>query len=173
MTKKKEGAQKGGRPPGLRILPDDDLPTMLLKLTPHERKTVEVMIDPANTMLTVKSKIELIGCNTDTYYAIMNRPHMKEIVKKMVYEIIMHNATQMVNSAVKSAKKGSFPHFKTLMEMGQLHSDTKKVELEATVEHIVTFATDDDIDNATHASPATTYPTVIEAEWRDSDDEDA
>jgi hypothetical protein len=116
--------------------------------TPNEMRILEVMIDPSHLDKTVIEKCEILGISRTTYYWHMNKPEFQAYYIGLAKELIKQNAVPLVNAAVKFAKAGSFQHFKYLMEMGEIHKEDNKLQLEGAIEHIVTFgrSLDDDPD---------------------------
>lgn len=129
---------------------DQDFKTSISEYVPKgiEIQIVEQFLDPDMIDKTVREKCEILGIARQTYYEHMKKPAFQVYLGSLIKDMIKVNAGPLVNAAVKAAKAGSFQHFKYLMEMGDLYKEDNKLQLEASIEHIVTFgrSSDNDLD---------------------------
>lgn len=112
--------------------------------TPIEQRILEIIFDPEHVSTTITEKCEALGIARNTYYHHMNKPEFQAYYIRLAKDLIKQNTAPLVNAAVKHAKAGSFQHFKFLMEMGDIHKEDNKLQLDAAIEHIVTFGRKDE-----------------------------
>lgn len=111
--------------PPADILPmenDADL-KLLDQLTNAEMKLLTVIADPDVITYTVKELCEKAGISRETYYTARKKPAFNEIRQKIVYSVLRDHAVTLMKVGINQAKKGSYQHWKALMEMAGLYRE--------------------------------------------------
>lgn len=98
--------------------------------TQNEQRLLDIMLDPFHRMSSVTRQCELAGVSRMAYYRALQNPDFMRYYRDALYDLIKANAGQLINIGIREARKGSFPHWKVLLEMGGLHNDKKVVEHE-------------------------------------------
>lgn len=112
--------------------------------SPTEQRMLDVALDPYHRFASVSKQCEIAGISRAHYYRLLQNPDFKRYYNDRLIDLIHAQGGQLVNIAVKEARKGSFPHLKLLLEMGGLYAETKKVEHEHAGEFVVRFESPDD-----------------------------
>jgi hypothetical protein len=97
--------------------------------TKAEERLLMALAAPENRMLTV---VELCGkadISRDTYYRSIKKRPFEELVKQLGHDIIHQHTIPLVQSGIDMAMKGSFQHWKVLLEMAGLY-DPKRLSLD-------------------------------------------
>lgn len=134
------------------------------KLVGCEERILEVLLDPECINMTVTDRCKVIGISRNTYYTHMNKPAFNAYCKTLVRSTIQSEVMPLLNAALREAKKGSFHHFKLLMEMGQFHTDEKNLNIDGNmaIEHIVSFGQEFSKNNIIEVSARSDEPEELE-----------
>lgn len=112
--------------------------------TPTEQRLLEVALDPFHRFASVTKQCELADISRTHYYRMFNNRDFVRFYNDRLIDLIKAQGGQLVNVAIKEARKGSFPHLKLLLEMGGLYVDKKMVEHGGEMGVIVRFVDPDD-----------------------------
>lgn len=111
--------------------------------SPTEHRLLEVALDPFHRLASVSKQCELAGISRAHYYRLFNNREFVKYYNERLIDLIRAQSGQLVNIAVREARKGSFPHLKVLLEMGGLYAEKKTVEHEGEVGMTVRFVDPD------------------------------
>jgi hypothetical protein len=103
------------------------------KPTKAETALLLVMLNPENATLSITDICNLAGVNRSSYYDAFAKEKFVGYYKSKAKDLISHAIGPVVNSFVKEAKKGSYQHGKTLLEMAGLHTDKLDLSMGLTV----------------------------------------
>lgn len=101
--------------------------------TKAEEKLLEVLANPESRQLNVTEICQLASISRDTYYKAFAKPEFLETNRQLGLDLIKQQISPLINIGITEAKKGSFQHWKVLMEMGDMYTEKKKIDLDATV----------------------------------------
>lgn len=104
------------------------------KPTEKEQSFLKVLMNPENMNLTVREKAAKANVSTRTFYNYLDKPEVMNLYRELMLKEIALDARGMIRVATKEAMKGSFQHFKMLMEMAGLHSN--KLEINKNETHV-------------------------------------
>lgn len=118
-----------------------------MKYTPtdKEQSVLNVMMNPEYHGLTVKEKCELAKVSTRTWYNYMDNPAFMRLYRELMLKEVAMDARAMIRVATNEAMKGSFQHFKMLMEMSGLYAN--RLEIDKRETHI--YIEGKSVDNMT------------------------
>lgn len=112
--------------------------------SPTESKLLETMLDPYHRMTSVSRQCEIAGVSRAAYYRAFKNPDFVAYYKDALYDLIKAQSAQLVNIGIREARKGSFPHWKVLMEMSGFYQEKGRTELDGNVTIKVSFADPDE-----------------------------
>lgn len=107
--------------------------------TAKEADLLNVLLDPYHRMSSIVKICDLAGVSRQTYYAMFRKPEFEAYYRAALLETIKQYGGQLVNIGIREARKGSFPHWKVLMEMGGLYNEKKTLEHDGEVTMSVRF----------------------------------
>lgn len=87
------------------------------KLTKSERKLLITLCEPRVAEMNVDQICELADISRDTYYRAYKNPLFVEMQSKLALSIIKQSMAPLIHTGIKQAQKGSFFHWKALLEM--------------------------------------------------------
>lgn len=90
--------------------------------TAAEKKLLNVMLNPENVTLNVTEVCAKAGVSRDLYYTAIGKEGFRKIMPDLSRQLVSGSILQVVQAFVREAKKGSFPHGKTILEMAELVS---------------------------------------------------
>lgn len=112
--------------------------------TINEQRLLDVLLDPFHRMTSVSRQCEIAGVSRMAYYRAFQNPAFVDFYKAAVYDMIKAQSAQLVNIGIREARKGSYPHWKVLMEMSGFYQEKGKTEIDGNVTIKVSFADPDD-----------------------------
>lgn len=96
--------------------------------TPREADLLAILTDPYHRMSSVRNICERAGISRTTYFNMLKKPGFMDYYRARIKLMVKEIGGQLVNLGIREARKGSFQHWKVLMEMAELHSDKKETE---------------------------------------------
>lgn len=115
--------------------------------TPKEHDLLTILLDPYHRMSSVTKICEMAQVSRKTYYEMFRKPEFQAYYRHALLETIKQYGGQLVNIGIREARKGSFPHWKVLMEMGGFYNEKKTLEHDGEVTMSVRFV-DPEADDA-------------------------
>lgn len=116
--------------------------------TPKEQDLLNILLDPYHRMSSITKICEMAQVSRHTYYDMFRKPEFQSYYRMALLEVVKQYGGQLVNIGIREARKGSFPHWKVLMEMGGFHNDKRTIEHEGEQTMKVVFvAPDSDLDD--------------------------
>lgn len=110
-----------------------------------EQMLLDVLLDPYHRMASVSRQCELAGVSRMAYYRAFQNMAFVDYYRTLLTDMIKAQGGQLINIGIREARKGSFPHWKVLMEMGGFYNgDKKDVNVDADVQISVRFVDPDD-----------------------------
>ncbi len=104
--------------------------------TPKEQDLLEIMINPENYECTPSKLMELASVNPNCYYDAIKKKGFIELLKEKSFNLVDSSIPLVVNAFVSHAKKGSYQHGKTLLEMGNMIEDPSEKIIKAANNYI-------------------------------------
>lgn len=99
------------------------------QVTVMEAKLLEVLLNPEHANKTVTDICKIAGCTRTTYYAAMNKPEFVDIYEAKTKDLVKQAIAPVVNTFIKKALEGSYPHGKVVLEMAGLYSEKSQLEI--------------------------------------------
>lgn len=93
------------------------------KLTEKEKNLIEVLLHPENRMKSITDICKLAKCSRPVYYEAFSKPGFVEIYKQRSVDMVKQSIASVINTFIREAQRGSFPHGKVLLEMAGLYTD--------------------------------------------------
>lgn len=93
------------------------------KLTEKEKNLIEVLLNPENRMKSITDICKLAKCSRPVYYDAFSKPGFVEIYKQYSVDLVKQSVASVINTFIREAQRGSFPHGKVLLEMAGLYTD--------------------------------------------------
>jgi hypothetical protein len=115
--------------------------------TPKEQDLLNILLDPFHRMSSITKICEMAKVSRHTYYVMYRKPEFQAYYRAMLIETVKQYGGQLVNIGIREARKGSFPHWKVLMEMGGLYNEKKTVEHEGETTMRIVFEDPDSADD--------------------------
>lgn len=115
--------------------------------TPKELDLLNILLDPYHRMSSITKICEMACVSRHTYYDMFRKPEFQVYYRAALLETIKQYGGQLVNIGLREARKGSFPHWKVLMEMGGLYNEKRTLEHEGEQTMRVVFVDPDLEDN--------------------------
>ena len=116
-----------------------------VNLTDAENKLMEVLLNPDNREKTITDICKVANISRYTYYASFKKPEFKRAYEQNCKELLEESLAPVINAFIKEAKKGSYYHGKTILEMAGMHTD--KLSVSADVKVKIVDDIEDDIDD--------------------------
>lgn len=107
--------------------------------TDTEQKLLDVLLDPFHRLASVTKQCELAGVHRKSYYRAFENPQFVDYYRNMITNVIKAQGGQLVNIAIREARKGSYQHWKALMEMGGFYNEKGKDDVNANLAISVRF----------------------------------
>lgn len=98
------------------------------KPTTCELKLLKVLLNPDFATSSMKDIIQEAGISHQKYYDCFKNPQFVGLLECTSLELIKKDIAPLVNVGIKEAKKGSYQHWKALMEMGGLYTEKRVLE---------------------------------------------
>ncbi|CAK7069895.1 phBC6A51 family helix-turn-helix protein [Tissierella sp.] len=99
-------------------------------LTDKEKNLLEVLINPENRMKSITDICKLAKCSRPVYYEAFAKPEFVETYKQYSVDLVKQSVASVINTFIREAQRGSFPHGKVLLEMAGLYTDKLDLTLE-------------------------------------------
>jgi hypothetical protein len=99
-------------------------------LTEKEKSLLEVLINPENRMKSITDICKLANCTRPVYYEAFSKPEFVEVYNKYSVDLVKQSVASVINTFVREAQRGSFPHGKVILEMAGLYTDKLDLTLE-------------------------------------------
>lgn len=115
----------------------------MYKPTLKEQDLLNILLDPFHRMSSITKICEMAGVSRQTYHNMFRKPEFQAFYRAALLETVKQYGGQLVNIGIREARKGSFPHWKVLMEMGGLYNEKRTVEHDGEVTYNVRFADPD------------------------------
>lgn len=116
--------------------------------TPNEQALLTVLLDPYHRMASVTRQCELAGVRRETYYRAFKNEAFVDYYREMLNGLIKAQGGQLINIGIREARKGSFPHWKVLLEMGGFYNgDKKDINVDGEIVYTMRFVDPDDVDD--------------------------
>lgn len=110
--------------------------------TPAEEKLLKVLLDPDSLGMTITDICAKAGVDRNTYYRAFDKPGFKAYQRDRAQNLLAQALLPTIHAFQKEAKKGSFPHGKIMLEMHDLYTEKKELDVKAEVK--LTELLDDD-----------------------------
>lgn len=126
-----------------------DLANVLTNYVPtlKEQDLLNVLLDPFHRMSSITKICQIANVSRQTYHTMFRKPEFQLFYRQALLETVKQYGGQLINIGIREARKGSFPHWKVLMEMGGFHNDKRVTEHEGEVTMKVSFISpDSDLD---------------------------
>lgn len=98
------------------------------KPSPAEERLLQVLLSPENIGKNITVKCQLANISRNYYYQLMEKPEFQRLCRKTAIDLIKSEILPLIQKGIQEAKRGSFQHWKILMEMSGMY--TEKTELE-------------------------------------------
>jgi hypothetical protein len=105
--------------------------------TPAELKLMEVLLNPEHRMKSVTDICKIADVSRQHYYNIIKKPEFTELCKQTATELIKAEILPLIYAGIKEAKRGSFQHWKVLLEMAGLYSEKQNMQVNVTFEQLL------------------------------------
>lgn len=112
----------------------------------NEQALLDVLLDPYHRMSSVTRQCELAGVSRMAYYRALKNQDFMRYYRDALYDLVKAHSGQLINIGIREARKGSYPHWKSLMEMGGFLQDKRLIEHEGELVMKVTFEAPDQDD---------------------------
>ena len=99
------------------------------EVTEIEAKLLEVLLNPEFKNKNVTEICNIAGINRTAYYRAMNKPEFVEIYQSKTKDLVKQAIAPVVNTFIKKALEGSYPHGKVVLEMAGLYSEKSQLEI--------------------------------------------
>ena len=104
--------------------------------TTAEQKLLEVLLNPEFRTATVTEICKQAGISRQTYYKTIKKPEFMALYESQARDLVREAVGPVINAFVKAAKEGSYPHGKVILEMAGLYTESKNVNLNATLSSV-------------------------------------
>jgi hypothetical protein len=113
----------------IAIIENEENLTKLNEYSPTsaELRLLQVLLDPNFVGKSVVDKCKAANCTTPIYYAAIKKPGFNEMCKQTAIDLIKAEVLPLIQSGLREAKRGSFQHWKVLLEMAGLYSEKSEV----------------------------------------------
>lgn len=111
--------------------------------TIKEMDLLNILLDPFHRMSSITKVCQMAGVSRKTYYEMFRKPEFQAFYRAALLEVVKQYGGQLVNIGIREARKGSFPHWKVLMEMGGFYGEKKDVNLDGEIQIKVSFVDPD------------------------------
>ena len=93
------------------------------KPTPKEEKLLEVLLNPENRMKSVIDICKIANCARVTYYAAFAKSEFVALYNQKSKELVKQSVGPVLNTFIRMAQRGSFPHGKVVLEMAGIYAE--------------------------------------------------
>lgn len=90
-------------------------------------------MNPTYAGKSVIDKCKAANCTTPIYYTAMKKPGFVEMCKQTAIDLIKSEILPLIQLGLREAKRGSFQHWKILLEMADMHTDKSEINNNITV----------------------------------------
>lgn len=94
--------------------------------TEKEKNLLEVLLNPDYRMKSITDICKAAKCSRNIYYDAFGKPGFIDLYKKQSVDLVKRAVASIINTFIREAQRGSFPHGKVLLEMAGLY--TEKME---------------------------------------------
>ncbi|MFA5153983.1 MAG: phBC6A51 family helix-turn-helix protein [Clostridia bacterium] len=105
--------------------------------TPAEIKLMEVLLNPEHRMKSVTDICKTANISRQHYYNIVKKQEFNELCKQTATDLVKAEILPLIYTGIKEAKRGSFQHWKVLMEMAGLYSEKQNMQVNVTFEQLL------------------------------------
>jgi hypothetical protein len=97
--------------------------------TVGETKVLQAMLNPENAGLSVTDLCKAAQTSRDTFYNAMKKPEFVNLYRNTALDVIKTEIYPLVKVGIREAKRGSFQHWKVLMEMTGMHTEKQEINV--------------------------------------------
>ena len=98
-------------------------------LTESEQKLLDVLLNPEYRMKSIKDLCLIAQISRATYYRAFEKPEFQALYKQKSRDLVDQSIAPVLNTFVREALRGSFPHGKVILEMAGLYSEKSTLEV--------------------------------------------
>ena len=106
-------------------------------MTAGETKLIQAMLNPENIGISVVDLCKAANTSRDTFYTAMKKPEFVKLYQETSLSMIKHETYSLIKAGIREAKRGSFQHWKVLLEMAGLYSEKQNVQVNMTFEQLL------------------------------------
>lgn len=107
--------------------------------TDVEQRLLDVLLDPFHRLSSVTKQCELANVSRQAYYRAFKNDAFVTYYRDSLTDLIKAQGGQLVNIAIREARKGSYQHWKALMEMGGFYNEKGRDDVNANLAISVRF----------------------------------
>ncbi|MDK2932392.1 MAG: hypothetical protein PWP27_202 [Clostridiales bacterium] len=94
-----------------------------VKLTKTELRLLEALINPENRYKSITDICKIADCSRVFYYDCFKKKEFVEVYEQLSKDLVKQCIAPVINAFIKEAKRGSYQHGKTLLEMAGLYNE--------------------------------------------------
>lgn len=97
--------------------------------TVAEERLLTILLNPEYIDKNVSEKCLAANVSRQIYYDAMKKPGFEELVRGYRESILQGEISDLIQIGISEAKKGSYQHWKTLLEMAGAYAPKTKTEV--------------------------------------------
>ena len=111
-------------------------------MTMGETKLIQAMLNPENIGISVVDLCKAANTSRDTFYTAMKKPEFVKLYQDTSLSMIKHETYSLIKAGIREAKRGSFQHWRVLLEMSGMYSEKQTHDVNITFEQLLKKALD-------------------------------
>jgi hypothetical protein len=137
-------------------------------MTAGETKLIQAMLNPENIGISVVDLCKAAGLSRDTFYTAMKKPEFVKLYQETAMSMIKNETYPLIKVGLREAKRGSFQHWKVLLEMAGLYSEKSTIDVNETFNMNLTV--DDRRSRLIDILSRRQLPSIIDVESQPAED---
>jgi hypothetical protein len=105
--------------------------------TEGEKRLLETLLSPEHRMKSITDVCKLAGVSRFLYYDSFKKPGFQAIYKSQSKALVDQAVAPVLNTFVREALRGSYPHGKVILEMAGLYSEKMDHSVSITFEQLL------------------------------------
>jgi hypothetical protein len=87
------------------------------------------MLNPESIGTSIVELCKTAGVSRDIYYDAIKKPEFMKLYQETVISVIKNESYPLIKAGLREAKRGSFQHWKVLLEMAGLYTEKQIVDV--------------------------------------------